>query len=140
MTEQDVKQSMNLAVQTFNNKVYQGFMPLDLIEKFKVAIMKMPPSNHAYRSDLIRSIVSKHQSDLTMLEVGVIVNLLYTIPPEVFFITLEEWLDFHDQLVRLNVEYNKETADFNKGLAKRERKLRELAGLDNAIRMPSLKN
>jgi len=54
--------------------------------------------------------------------------------------TLEEGLDYTEQLYRMQEEFNQRVDAFNKSEEKKQKRLLELGGLTNAIQMPQIKN
>lgn len=140
MTEKDIKESMNASYEQFNNHAYEGFIPDGLIEKFRVAFMTVPPKAHGLKAAKVAEIAKLREVDLTMIDVGCIVNLLYMCAPATFCVTFEEAVEYVEQLSKVHNEYNYKVEQFQKSMQRKEMHLRRLAGLDGAIQMPSIKN
>lgn len=140
-SESQIAEQIQRDAQTFMEKPYDGlFIPEGLIDKFKVAIMTIPPQAHNYNLKKLKEVAAKKEYDLNFLEVGMIVNLIFQIPFERLYITVEEGLDYTIQLEELRNEYNQKVNEENKKLEKKRTRLLELSGITKSIAMPAIKN
>ena len=139
-TQHDIDEQFKKDYQKFWDQNFDAFTPEGLIEKFKVAIMKIPPGVHQYNLGVLERIFKKKEYDLNFLEVGMIVNQIFMIPFECLYITIEEGLEYTKQLEKLRIDFNEQVDKRQSELEKKRKRLYQLAGLTNSITMPSIKN
>lgn len=134
-TENEINEQINRDVDAYNHKIYDGFIPTGFMDKFKKALMVTPVGTHQFNMDFIKRLIAKREDEVTVIEVGMIINLLFLTPPHMIFDSLEEYIDTIIEFSKLSDEYNKKNKEFeNKIIMKRERLLK-LSGVINSTPM-----
>lgn len=131
-TEQDINQQLHRDVEAHNGKIYDGFLPDNFMASFKEALMDIPPGVHQLSMEYVESVIAKRNDEVSVLDVGTIINLIYMCPFRKIYSTLEEAIKTTKEFDRVRDEYNKKTEEFNKSMARKRKKLLEIAGIKSA--------
>ena len=83
----------------------------------------------------IRKIIAKRDDELNIWEVGMVINVIVAAPRDRVFQSLEECLDVMEGIEKLRSNYNKVTKDLTDSLSRQRKKLMELAGLKDNVKM-----
>jgi TusA-related sulfurtransferase len=133
LTQQDIENQLKGVVNAFYSANYDGELPTDLIEKFRIAIMEVSPMSHQIQGAEILEIAKKRIDELTILQVGRIINVLVTVPPSKLHDTLEDAFAFNSKLEKIMQSHNLMVANFEKKLAKQKTSLETIGGVNNSV-------
>lgn len=108
MSETEINRMIDVEYVKFNNEIYSGdpVLPKDLIEIYRKAIFKLPPSAHRTATETINKIIVKKVKDLTNFDVPTILNTITLCPFSDLYPTLEEALKKNKEVEQLKVSFN----------------------------------
>lgn len=140
-TEQDIMEQVEREFDKFRNKLYDGPLPDGCLEKFKFAIFNLPWRAHGYNFAKVKTIIAKtFPSELTWLEVGMVLNLIAEVPYANFFDTLEEALEYHIKASEIMSDYNQVANAKSEEMEKYRKRLLTMSGITKDIGNKSRKN
>lgn len=129
-TEKEIDQQLDREVQAWYNKVYDGKpLPERFIEMFKKALMYVAPANHKYNMLAIKKMISQRSDEVTMVEVGMMINLIYSTPFDKLYSTPEEGVETTMLFDEIRREYNEIGAKFEGMMMKKRETLLRLSGV-----------
>ena len=131
-TEQEIDRQIAGDYKRFYDSVYDGPLPDDLVDRFKNVLFYSAPAAHKCKMDLCKSIVSKKPYDLTNLEIGVIINLIFGVPFCSLYKTVEEAIDANIELERIRDAFNSTVNQMQEVLSKKKDRLMSLSGVTGA--------
>lgn len=125
LTEEDINLEVQNDFANYYNKPYDGELPDSLIELFKIALFKVPPQIHQLHVSKLKYLCNVKPRDLTVIEVGIVMNVIMAASFDVLYKDLEESLDSHGELEIVQMKYNKDVAELeNRCVSKRNSMLR----------------
>lgn len=130
LTVEDIDRQIAGDRNSFNSKIYDGYIHHNIVEYFKKAIIGIPPSMHQIKADAIRAIMNKRPDELNTWEVGTIINIVLAAKPKEVFDGMTELLEVLDVMEKVRTDYNKITEQYQKSEARKKVKLMEIAGLN----------
>ncbi len=80
LTEKEISLQLDQELLSFYNSRYEEEVPKDIIKLFKDALFHATPQSHQLHVSKLRSIFAKKESELTVGEVGGMVNVLMATP------------------------------------------------------------
>lgn len=128
-TAADIERQLQAEHQAFFASQFAKELPDDLIERFKKALMASAPGHHKYHSDKVKAIIVKKPYDLNYLDVGMIINLLFAVPFEKLYDSLEEAIEKNLELENIRELYNKIVNETEQRLSKKRGILLNLSGV-----------
>lgn len=132
-TEQEIDRQIAGDYKRFYDAVYDGKLPDDLVERFKKVLMALAPGTHMARMDVCKGIISKKPYDLTNLEVGVVINLIFTAPFDKIYDTIEEAIDCNMELEKVRNGYNLAVDQMQKVLSGKKERLMDMGGVTKSV-------
>jgi hypothetical protein len=132
-TRQEIERQIQNDIDNYNNKIYDGFLPENFIEKFKQALMAVPIGTHQYSLEAIKKIISKRESEVNIVEVGMIINLLFMTPPNKIYDSLDQFINEMTEFNKVSVEYNRQNKEFEKTIIRKKDRLLKLSGIVDAV-------
>lgn len=133
LTEKDIKEQLDKEQSDQLNTIYDVTLPDNFMAMFKRAIMTVPVTVHKKTVSELRSIVSKRSDELTVGDVGFMINTVYATPFANLYNDINQALDVTEKFDEIRVRYNKESEKFMNSLERKKRKLMEIAGLSKAV-------
>lgn len=122
-------------IEPYLNKVYDGHVPVELIEQFRIAMMYLPVTAHKYSLADIETISERHPNEVTNREVGMALNAIFAVPFASMYQSLEEAIAKTKRLEKLKEEYNKSSAAFDRKCKAKFNRLMKLSGIGNSTPM-----
>lgn len=128
MTAQEIEIQLQAEKQTFYSSPFEGWLPSDLIERFKKALMATAPGQHQFKMDIVRGMVLKKESKLNYLEVGMVINLCFSVPFEKLYTDVNEAIAKNFELEKVRVVYNQKVQEMEQALLKKKNTMLSLTG------------
>ena len=141
-TEQEIEKQLNAQTLKWNEKIYDGKpLPADFIKIFKRAIFTIPPASHQYNMNKVKKMISQRADEVTMVEVGMMINVIYSTPPEKIYSSIEEAVDTTLIFDGVREEFNRVSAAFEYSMVGLKTRLMNMSGVVKkggaTIKMPS---
>lgn len=138
MTKEDIARQMTKRSEEAYSRPYTGraAFPDDIIDVYKKAVMA-----HSYsgleNSDTqkIKQVAGKRHDDLSIIEVGWVINVIFSTPFDKLFASFEEAMDWVDKLNEVREEYKVITTAIQKELIRQQDALLKIAGIKGAVPM-----
>lgn len=126
MTKNEVNSIIDKEFKSFNDALFDlEPLPKDIIERFKVAIFRLPPKAHQLSSETVSKIIAKKVKGITNLDVPIIINAIQLLPMCELYKTIEEGLEKTKQIENIKIGYNILVQKLNHEMAvKRENMLK----------------
>lgn len=121
------------------NKVYDGVIPDSLVEQFRVAMMHLPPTAHKYSMEDVETMSLRRHDEVTNRELGLILNVVFSIPFASMYETLEEGIEKTKVFEKIKDAYNKSTAAFQRKCDAKRNRLLQLSGVGNSASINGMK-
>ena len=137
-TEKQIDEQIQGDYARFYNKIYDGELPEDLIELFKKAFMALSPNTHQYHANKVKEMGAKSVRDLTNLELGMVINLIVSVPPERLYKTFDESVDNILRIEVIRKQYNEIVDKMNQELGKKKERLMGLSGVVRSTKFEPL--
>ena len=131
-SQRDIEIQIAAEKQTFYLSKFDGKLPSDLIERFEKALMVSAPGQHQYHMDKVKLILSKEESELNYLELGMVINLLFSVPFDKLYSNLDEALEKNIELESVRIVYNTHVKETEDKLIKKKNILMNLSGVTKA--------
>jgi len=106
MTRQEIEKEINDEFTKFMNSKFPNILPKNFMELFKKALMKVDIGKFQLRSVPLKEVLTKNLKDLTVTEVGIMCNVITSVPFEGMYQTLDEALNSRMRLENVIVEFN----------------------------------
>ncbi len=135
-TEKDIQEQIRKDIDAHSNSVYDGSLPDSFREGFKQSLMFIAPANHRYNMGFIKTLVSKKADEVTVMEVGIMINLIFSTPWYLIYKNVEEGIDTTIEYEKVKDEYNAKSTEFERKISLKKRKLMEIAGLGEGKTVP----
>ncbi len=129
MTPQDIDRMINEQSEGFWKKIYDGFIPDNLMDNFKAALLATRPTELPAAAAALKGIIDKKEYEITFIEMGTIINGIFKLPIGVLSNDVHEALTYTEQLAKMSYDYNQRVEKFNNELKKRHQNLMQMAGL-----------
>lgn len=127
-TKADIDRQLKQGADLFYSQKYEFDLPENLLEVFKRALFVTPPAVHKYQSSYTSALLAvKSVKDLTILNVGHIMNLIMACRPIDVHDTIEEAIEWIGIAEAVSLDYSKLTVPFEKSQRKKEESLMQLA-------------
>lgn len=136
-TEIEIDNQLTKDYAAFYNKIYDGELPESLLQNFKKAFMYLVPSTHQYFMSRVKEMAAKTIRDLSVMEVGMIINLIVSTPPEKLYSSFDEAVDSLAILHKLRDDYNKAVEENQRKLKAKKERLMQLSGVGNSVPLKS---
>lgn len=134
-TIQDIDRQIQKDVDNFNNSIFDGNLPSEVFDAYSKAVSKLSSRQFCKDYKIVKSILSKRIDELTIIEVGFLMNTIGDRPIEEFGLTLHASFELAEKINNLTASYNKITAEFEKKIIKKRSKLLELSGVNNSVKL-----
>jgi hypothetical protein len=128
MTENDIQKELNKDLLNFYNQPYEGELPKNVIELFRMAMFHVAPMKHQVHTIKIRDIFAKKVNELLFGEVGIVLKAIIETAPVKMYVSMEDFLKSQEVLEKLYIQYNSTVEDFSKRQERKRRSLIELGG------------
>lgn len=115
--------------------VYDGYVPESLIEQFRIAVMHLPVTAHRYSMEDVEKISLRNPKEVTVRELGMIINVVFSIPFVAMYESLEEGIAKTMIFEKIKDDYNKSTAAFERKVEAKRKRLLGLSGVGNSTKM-----
>lgn len=106
MTRQEIEKEINDEFTKFMNSKFPNILPKNFMELFKKALMKVDIGKFQLRVVPLKEVLTKNLKDLTVTEVGIMCNVITSVPFEGMYQTLDEALNSRMRLENVIVEFN----------------------------------
>jgi hypothetical protein len=137
MTIEQIDGQLQEEFNRFYQRLNQKKLPDNFMEMLKKAVMVQSPNQHTINAKTLREMISKKPDSLTVVEVGIMLNIILSTPIEKMFGSLEEAFDVWEQIDELRKTFNKEVDEIKVTLEKKRVKMMEIAGLTKAVHFPN---
>lgn len=137
--EQIEDQLQRQDIQPYLNKIYDADLPDSLVDQFRVAMMYLPVTAHKYSMDDVETMSIRRGSEVTVREVGLMLNAIFAVPFANMYESIEEGIEKTRVFEKIRAEYNKETERFQNKINKKRQTLLSLSGVGNSIPINGLK-
>lgn len=125
--------------QPYLNSIYQNELPEAFVEQFRIAMMYLPPAAHQISMSKINEMSLRRPDEVTVEEVGIMINVIFSIPFVSMYQSLEEGIEKTKVFEKIKVEYNKSTSAFERRMEAKKDRLVKLSGIgDQTIKMNGL--
>lgn len=112
----------------FMRQPFPGAIPEWILTPLPKAIMSMPQSAVPYHAERILHILSKKYNELSTFELGVVINVLLAVRPEVFECEIVEFLQRRIELEAVRDAYTKITKEEENRLQRKKVALENAGG------------
>lgn len=133
LTEKDIKEQLDKEQLAQLDKIYDVNLPENFLDMFKRAIMTVPVTIHKKTVAELRVMISKRSDELTVSDVGFMINTVYATPFANLYHDIHQALDVTAKFDEIRIRYNKESEKFMDSQERKRRKLMELAGLSKSV-------
>lgn len=123
----------------FSNALYSGkiSVPTNLIELFKIGIMKMPPFGHKINFNKVKVLGSKKIKELSNGDINDLIKVVVNTKLEELFLDFPEAVDSMIKLEKFILSYNQHIDEFQIQLQQKKTLLLSLSG--SSVRNNGLK-
>lgn len=128
MNENEIQKELNKDLLNFYNKPYEGELPKNVIELFRMAMFHVAPMTHQVHTIKIRNIFAKKANELLFGEVGIVLKAIIETAPVKMYVSMDDFLKSQEVLEKLYIQYNSTVEDFSKRQERKRRSLIELGG------------
>lgn len=111
------------------NSIYDADLPESIIEQFRVAMMVLPITAHKYSMKDVRTLSTRRASEVTVRELGMIINVIFAVSFASMYGSLEEGIEKTIQFEKIKDEYNKATGAFERKIQNKRARLLKLSGV-----------
>jgi hypothetical protein len=129
LNEKEIARQIAEDEQRWNDAVYDGFLPQLFLDYFRKAMMILPPAQHKYNMAFVKTMINRKPDEVTNLEVGMMINIIYHCPFGEIYNSIEEAIDITMEFDKVRFEYNQKTEAINTSLNRKRAKLHEIAGI-----------
>src|SRR3982751_10927 len=119
MTIEQIDGQLQEEFNRFYQRLNQKKLPDNFMEMLKKAVMVQSPNQHTINAKTLREMISKKPDSLTVVEVGIMFNIILSTPIEKMFGSLEEAFDVWEQIDELRKTFNKEVDEIKVTLEKK---------------------
>lgn len=119
----------------FNNGVYDGYLPEEFVDQFRIAMMMIPVTSHQYSMDDVERLSLRRPGEITRLELGMMLNVVFAVPWASMYGSIEEGIEKTRNYERIKREYNEESEAFQVKCRKKLSRLLKLSGISNSTPM-----
>ncbi len=137
MTVQEVEKLIETDLATFNLSKYFGTLPKDFVALFKKALLEIPHSAHQLKVRIMKDIIKKKETELSFMEVGMIINVIQAAPLYVLSDNLEAAINKFEKIEEIRVAWNASRNKKEQELLQKKSTMMQLVGGNGAIRMMS---
>jgi len=127
-TEKDIQDQIKRDIDARQNSIYDGKLPQSFLDGFKQSLMFIAPANHRYNMQFIKTLVAKRFDEITVMEVGVMINMIYATPWYLMYKDLNEGIETTIMYDTVRDEYNKQTQEFERKISAKKNRLMKLIG------------
>lgn len=132
MTVQEIEKLIETEYATFQQSIFIGTLPKDLITIFKRAILEVAPNKHQLHTKTLNAIISKKEGTLSFVEVGMVINVILGSPSlKILSDNLDAALLKLKKIEEVRNDYNVSVQRKESELVQKKRSLMELAGASN---------
>lgn len=131
MTQQEISTQLFNDYNAFISQKFEGKMPEWCLEKFPMAIMKMPQQVVPYHAQRIQQILTKTTETLSIFEAGLVTKVILAVKPEGFGWELEEFLLKRTEVELIHNQINALTSIEEARLKRKEIALTNMGGQRN---------
>lgn len=126
-------------IEPYLNSVYDGYLPDSLIDQFRIAVMHLPPTAHKYPMQEVEKLSLRRPNEVTVRELGMILNVIFAIPFVAMYHDLEEGICKTMIFEKIKDDYNQSTGAFDRKCQKKMERLLKLSGVGNSTPMNGMK-
>lgn len=116
-------------IQPYLISIYDGHLPESFVEQFRVAMMLLPPTAHKYNMKDVRTMSRKRPNEISIRELGMMLNVIFAIPFSQMYATLEEGIEKTIEFEKIKDEYNQKTGAFERKIQAKRNRLLKLSGV-----------
>lgn len=127
MNRYEVEQQLRHDHEKFLNSISNLAVPEDLLDKFKKAIMIVPPQAHGITFSKIKSILDKNPSELNISDINDIIKVVVNTPLQAFYDDLFDAVPEQIKLEKFMVRFNGNIQDFTENQKKKREMLEKLS-------------
>lgn len=128
MTRQEIEKEINDEFTKFMNSKFPNILPKNFMELFKKALMKVDIGKFQLRAVPLKEVLTKNLKDLTVTEVGIMCNVITSVPFEGMYQTLDEALNSRMRLENVIIEFNTLKRDKEVKLTQKKETMINLTG------------
>lgn len=126
--EKEIARQLAEDEERWNNAIYDGFLPKLFLDYFKKGLMVLPPAQHKYNMQLVKTMIGKKPDEVTNLEIGLMINIIYHCPFKEIYDSIEQAVDITMEFDKVRDEYNQKVSAIEGALTRKRNRLHELAG------------
>lgn len=139
-TPQEIEnQVYNQDIIPYQNSIYDGYISEELIEQFRIAMMYIPATSHKYSMEDVDTIRQRKPDEVTVRELGMILNAVYAVPFISMYGSLEEGIEKTKGYDKIKDKYNQSTAAFERKCQAKMNRLLKLSGVGNSAPLNGMK-
>lgn len=129
----------NQDIVPYLNSIYDGYVPDSLVPQFRIAMMHLPPTAHKYSMDDVKTLSERRSDEITVRELGMILNVIFAIPFISMYETIEEGIAMTMIFEKIKDDYNNSTAAFERKVQAKRNRLFKLSGVGNSAPINGMK-
>lgn len=134
-TQAEIDEQIKGDYERFWNSPYNGDMPDMFMFKFRTVLMfhnskSLPATPHK-----IKELIGLSEGDLKFVDVGIILNTIFTIPFNSVYDSPEEAIDDVLRFVDIQNEFNKRVSEVGAQIERKRLKKYEICGIANSAPM-----
>ncbi len=134
-TPQEVDNQIKADLNRFWQAPYEGKLPADIMFKFRQALMFHNAQSLNASPQMINDLLTTKEYDLKFVHVGIILNIVFSIPFNAVYDSPEQAMDALIEFKEIEVEFNSRVDRNSKILEKKRNKLMEIISPSNTIKM-----
>jgi len=131
MNPQELQQKLTDEYNEFMRQKFPHELPEWVLQKFPEALMSIPQSTVPYHAERIQHILSQTVENLSIFDIGIVVNVLLAVKPEIFGWSIEEFLMKRTELEQARAYFTTLTSNEEKRLQKKKVALENMGGQIN---------
>lgn len=125
MDQKSIQDTIQAEMNAFLQKPFPAILPKWFLDQFDRVVMEMPQIDVPYRGETIQSILHKSNEQLTLFEVGLVTNILLTVPPKVISTNIDKFLLKKITLEQIRGQWNMLKATEEERLQRKARSFAE---------------
>ncbi len=133
MEQKQIDQLVQDDFEKFYNSFYDGVpFPENFQERFRKALMVLPPNAHGIPTGLMQQLATVNPSDITWGQTDTILKVIIAIPFEKLYDNLEDALNQNGPLEAFRQHFLNKLKEVEEGLKRKRDALSNLAGTQKA--------
>jgi hypothetical protein len=128
MKDEEIKKIIQRDYNEFLNQQFPEDIPSWIIDMLPAAIMSLPQLAVPYQGERIKAILGKKSTELTIFDIGLVINILTAVSPKCFGIDIILFLDRKKVMEYISLRWNQLTSAQQKRLDVKAASLQDAKG------------